>query len=39
MSPAHGEIRMKGFATGLALTIAMSLTAGAQAESVKELYD
>jgi cytochrome c5 len=30
---------MKGFATGLALAIAMSLSAGAQAESVKELYD
>lgn len=30
---------MKGFATGLALAIAMSLSAGAQAESVKALYD
>ena len=30
---------MKGFATGLTIAIAMSLSAGAQAESVKELYD
>lgn len=39
MSPAYGEIRMKGFVTGFALSIAMGLTAGAHAESVKALYD